>query len=85
MKTLLLFLSLLGQPAFQEAILVLTGASCIEELAEEFRIQFNDQYTKDEIKACLKSKLKSDKPQLQQIIVDLIQSVLHSMQFIDKC
>ena len=43
----------------------------IEELAEEFRIQFNDQYTKDEIKACLKSKLKSDKPQLQQIIADL--------------
>ena len=37
MKTLLLFLSLLGQPAFQEAILVLTGASCIEELAEDLR------------------------------------------------
>ena len=35
MKTLLLILSLLGQPAFQEAILVLTGASCIEDLAED--------------------------------------------------
>lgn len=43
----------------------------IEELAEEFRIQFNDQYTKDEIKACLKSKLKSDKPQLQHLIAEL--------------
>ena len=35
MKTLLLILSLMGQPAFQEAVLVLTGASCIEELAED--------------------------------------------------
>ena len=35
MKTLLLFLSLLGQPGFQEAVLTLTGASCIEELAED--------------------------------------------------
>ena len=35
MKTLLLFLSLLGQPAFQEAVLTLSGASCIEELDED--------------------------------------------------
>lgn len=35
MKTLLLFLSLLGQPAFQKAVLTLSGASCIEELDED--------------------------------------------------
>lgn len=35
MKTLLLFLSLLGQPSFQEAVLTLTGASGIEELDED--------------------------------------------------
>ena len=43
----------------------------IEELAEEFRIQLNDQYTKEEIKVCLKSRLKSNKPQLQQVISEL--------------
>ena len=43
----------------------------IEELAEEFRIQFNDQYTKDEIKACLKSRFKSGKPELQRLIAEL--------------
>ena len=43
----------------------------IEELSDEFRIQLNDQYNKEEIKACLKSKLKSNKAELQQIIADL--------------
>lgn len=42
MKTLLLFLSLLGQPAFQEAVLLLTGASCIEELSEEEIIHYQN-------------------------------------------
>ena len=35
MKTLFLLLSLLGLPGFQDAVLVLTGASCIEELDED--------------------------------------------------
>lgn len=43
----------------------------IEELAEEFRIQFNDLYTKDDIKECLRSKFRSRSPQLQQLIADL--------------
>ena len=43
----------------------------IDELAEEFRIQFNDQFTKDEIKACLKSRFKSGKPELQRLIAEL--------------
>ena len=43
----------------------------IEELSDEFRIQLNNQYNKEEIKACLKSKLKSNKAELQQIIADL--------------
>lgn len=43
----------------------------IEELSDEFRIQLNNQYNKEEIKACLKSKLKSNKPELLQIIADL--------------
>jgi len=42
MKTLLLFLSLLGQPAFQEAVLLLTGASCIEELSEDEIIHYQN-------------------------------------------
>ena len=43
----------------------------IEELSDEFRIQLNNQYNKEEIKACLKSKLKSNKPELLQIIANL--------------
>ena len=43
----------------------------VEELAEELRIQFNDQYKKEEIKACLKYRLKSEKVQLQQLIADV--------------
>lgn len=35
MKTLLLLLSLLGLPGFQEAVLILSGASCLEELSED--------------------------------------------------
>ena len=42
MKTLLLFLSLLGQPALQEAVLLLTGASCIEELSEDEIIHYQN-------------------------------------------
>ena len=42
MKTLLLFLSLSGQPAFQEAVLLLTGASCIEELSEDEIIHYQN-------------------------------------------
>lgn len=43
----------------------------ILELAEEFRIQFNDQYSKEEIQMCLKSRLKSKNPQLQELITNL--------------
>ncbi|MCR5841156.1 MAG: hypothetical protein K6G86_03665, partial [Bacteroidales bacterium] len=35
MKTLLLVWALAALPAFQDALLFLTGASCIEELSEE--------------------------------------------------
>ena len=43
----------------------------IAELAEEFRIQFNDQYGVKEIQACLKSRLASKDPRLQQLIGEL--------------
>ncbi len=43
----------------------------IADLAEEFRIQFNDAYSITEIKECLKSKLKSKNENLQQLIADL--------------
>ena len=43
----------------------------IEDLAEEFRIQFNDQYKKEEIKLCLRSKLQSNNPQLRQLISEM--------------
>ena len=43
----------------------------IADLAEEFRIQFNGQYTKEEIQDCLKSKLRTNKPQLRQLVADL--------------
>ena len=43
----------------------------IVELAEEFRIQFNDQYGVKEIQACLKSRLASKDPRLQQLISEL--------------
>ena len=43
----------------------------IVDLAEEFRIQFNNQYTKEEIQDCLKSKLRTNKPQLRQLVADL--------------
>ncbi|MBR6875610.1 MAG: hypothetical protein IKN00_04895 [Bacteroidales bacterium] len=35
MKTLLLLLALIGPVGFQQALLVLTGASCVEELSED--------------------------------------------------
>ena len=43
----------------------------IADLADEFRIQFNDQYTKEEIQDCLRSKLRTNKPQLRQLVADL--------------
>lgn len=43
----------------------------IEDLADEFSIQLNERYPKDEIKACLKSRLRSDNPQLQRIIAEM--------------
>lgn len=43
----------------------------IAELAEEFRIQFNDKYSKEEIQACLKSRLHSTNPQLQGLISEM--------------
>ena len=43
----------------------------IEELADEFRIQLNDEYKKEDIKACLKSKLQSNNPRLRQLIDEL--------------
>ena len=43
----------------------------ILDLAEEFRIQFNNQYTKEEIQNCLKSKLRTNNPQLRQLVADL--------------
>ena len=35
MKTLLLLLALSGPVGFQQALLTLTGASCVEELSED--------------------------------------------------
>ena len=43
----------------------------IEELAEEFRIQFNDKFSKEAIKACLKSKTLSKDQELQTLILEL--------------
>ena len=43
----------------------------IMELAEELRIQLNDQYDLKEIQACLKSRLASKDPHLQQLIGEL--------------
>lgn len=43
----------------------------IAELAEEFRIQFNDQYSKEDIQTCLKSRLKSKNPQLSRLVDEL--------------
>ncbi len=43
----------------------------IEDLAEEFRIQLHDRYKKDAIKECLKSKLKSNDPELRRLIYEL--------------
>ena len=43
----------------------------IEDLAEEFRIQFNDQYTKEDIKKCLKSRLLSTDPKLRELIAEM--------------
>ena len=43
----------------------------IEDLAEEFRIQLNDEYTKDEIKACLHSKFKTNDARLRQLVGEL--------------
>lgn len=43
----------------------------IEELADEFRIQLNDEYKKEDIKACLKSRLQSNNPRLRQLIDEL--------------
>ena len=43
----------------------------IKELAEEFRIQFNDRYKKEEIEKCLKSRLRSTNPELQKLIAEL--------------
>ena len=43
----------------------------IEDLAEEFRIQFNDQYTKEDIKKCLKSRLLTTDPRLAQLIAEM--------------
>ena len=35
MKTLLLLVALIGPLGFQQAVLTLTGASCVEELSED--------------------------------------------------
>ena len=43
----------------------------IEDLAEEFRIQLNDQYTKEDIKKCLKSRLLATDPKLGEIITEI--------------
>lgn len=43
----------------------------IEDLAEEFRIQLNDQYKKDDIKACLRSRFHTKDPRLQQLVGEL--------------
>jgi DNA helicase-2/ATP-dependent DNA helicase PcrA len=55
----------------QEFNYIIIDDTDIEDLAEEFRIQLNDQYKKDEIKACLKSRLQSRNPQLAQLIAEL--------------
>ena len=43
----------------------------IDDLAEEFRIQLNDRYGKEDIKACLKSRLQLTKPELQKLVSEL--------------
>lgn len=43
----------------------------IDDLAEEFRIQLNDKYGKEDIKACLKSRLQLTKPDLQKLVSEL--------------
>lgn len=43
----------------------------IVELADELRIQFNDNYSKEDIQACLKSRLKSKNPQLSQLVDEI--------------
>ena len=43
----------------------------IEDLAEEFRIQLDDHYKKEEIKACLHSRLKSNDPKLRELIAEM--------------
>ena len=55
----------------QEFNFIVIDDTDIEELADEFRIQLNDQYKKEEIKACLKSRLQSNNPQLRQLIDEL--------------
>ena len=50
---------------------IVVDDSDIDDLAEEFRIQLNDAYTKDEVKGCLKSKLRSNNPRLRDLITEL--------------
>lgn len=55
----------------QEFNFIIIDDTDIAELAEEFRIQLNDKYNIEEIKACFKSRLRSKDPQLQQLISEM--------------
>lgn len=55
----------------QEFNLIVIDDNDIEDLAEEFRIQLNDQYKKDDIKACLRSRLRTNDSRLQQLVGEL--------------
>ena len=43
----------------------------IADLADEFRIQFENRYTKEEIQDCLRSKLRTKKPELRELVAGL--------------
>ena len=55
----------------QEFNYIIIDDNDIEDLAEEFRIQLNDLYKKDDIKACLRSRLRTNDPRLQQLVGEL--------------
>ena len=55
----------------QEFNYIVIDDNDIEDLAEEFRIQLNDLYKKDDIKACLRSRLRTNDPRLQQLVSEL--------------
>lgn len=43
----------------------------IADLSDELRIQFEDRYTKEEIQDCLRSKLRTKKPELRELVAGI--------------